>query len=179
MSFLVKPFLAALVALALVAGCQSEPASETGATEETPAVDPAAVRHAIEDGRAAWTEAALAGDAASLAALYAEDAIVQAPNAPRMVGRAAIQAGYAEWFATAPFRDLTITTEGVDVSESGDLAWAYGDYTSTISLADGTTIEDSGKWLSIHENRDGTWVYAALTWNSDLAVPGMEGPASP
>jgi uncharacterized protein (TIGR02246 family) len=179
MSLHVKPLIAATLALVLVAGCQTEPASETGATEETPAVDVAAVRQAIEADADAWESAALAGDAASLAALYAEDAIVQPPNAPRLTGRAGIETGFAEMFAATPFTAVTISTDAVEVSASGDLAYAYGTYTATVTLPDGTAIDDTGKWLSVHENRDGDWLFVADNWNSDLALPGMEESESP
>ena len=39
-----KPLVAAAIALAVFAGCQQQPAEEAGTTEETPAVDEAAIR---------------------------------------------------------------------------------------------------------------------------------------
>lgn len=172
------PLFAAVVAVALIAGCQQEPATETGSTEETPTVDTAAVRQAIDDAVAGWESAALAGDAAGLAALYAEDAVLQPPNAPNAVGRAAIQAALAEMFAATPFTAIDIVTDGSEVSESGDIAWAHGSYTST-NTVNGAPYEDTGKWLSVYENYDGQWLHVADTWNSDTPLPGMEGTSNP
>ena len=172
------PLLAAVVAVVLIAGCQQEPATETGSTEETPIVDAAAVRQGIEDAVAGWESAALAGDAAALAALYAEDAVLQPPNAPKAVGRAAIQASLAEMFAATPFTAIDIVTDVSEVSESGDIAWAHGSYTST-NTVNGAPYEDTGKWLSVYENYDGQWLHVADTWNSDTPLPGMEGTANP
>jgi uncharacterized protein (TIGR02246 family) len=173
-----KPLFAAVVALVLIAGCQQEPASETGATEETPAVDAAAVRQAIEDGGAAWETAALAGDAAALTALYTEDGILMPPNAPKAVGSAAIQSAFTEMLAVAPFTAIDIVTDGVEVSASGDIAWAHGSYTSTNTVA-GEPYEDTGKWANVSENRDGQWLMVVDIWNSDTPLGGTEGTSNP
>ena len=172
-----KPLVAAAITLALIAGCQQEPASETGAIEETPTVDAAAVRQAIEDGGAAWETAALAGDAAALTALYTEDAILMAPNAPKAEGSSAIQSAFTEMLAVAPFTAIEIVTDGVEVSASGDMAWAHGSYTSTNTVA-GVPYEDTGKWANVSENRDGQWLMVVDIWNSDTPLPGMEAPAT-
>ena len=173
-----KPLFAAAAALVLIAGCQQEPATETGATVETPAVDVTATRDAIDASGAAWESAALAGDAAALTALYTDDAILMPPNAPKSVGGAAIQTGFTEMLAVAPFTAIDIVTEGVEVSASGDMAWAHGTYTSTNTVA-GVPYEDTGKWANVSENRDGKWLMVVDIWNSDTPLPGMEGTSNP
>lgn len=179
-----NPLFAAAIVVALLAGCQQEPATETGtttevgATEATSAVDPAAVRQAIEDGTTAWETAALASDPAALAAIYAEDAVLLAPGAPMMSGRAEIEAGFAEMLSAAPFTAIDIVTEGTDVSASGDLAYGYGTWTSTNTVA-GQLIEDRGNWISVHENRDGQWVMVLDTWNSSVPMAGAEDASNP
>lgn len=172
-----RPLFAVAIAFALLTGCQQQPAEETGTTEETPAVDEAAIRQSIEGLMGAWESAALAGDAAALAALYAEDAVLQPPNAPKAVGRAAIQAALTEMLATTPFTAIDIVSEGSEVSASGDIAWAHGSYTST-NTVNGAPYEDTGKWLSVYENYDGQWSHVADAWNSDTPLPGMEAPAT-
>lgn len=172
-----RPLFAVAIAFALLAGCQQQPAEETGTTEETPAVDEAAIRQSIESLMGAWESAALAGDAAALAALYAEDAVLQPPNAPKAVGRAAIQTAFTEMLAATPFTAIDIVSEGSEVSASGDIAWAHGSYTST-NTVNGAPYEDTGKWLSVYENYDGQWSHVADAWNSDTPLPGMEAPAT-
>jgi uncharacterized protein (TIGR02246 family) len=167
-----KPLMAAAIVLVL-AGCQQqEPATETGATEETPAVDVAAVRQGIDDLMAAWETGALANDAAAITALYSEDAVLQPPNAPKAVGSAAIQAALTEMLAATPFTAIDIVSDGIEVSASGDIAWAHGTYTST-NTVNGEPYEDTGKWLSVYENRDGQWKHVADSWNSNTPLPGM------
>ena len=173
-----KPLVAAAIALVLAAGCQQEPATEAGSIEETPAVDAAAVRQAIEDGGDAWETAALAGDAAALTALYTEDAIVMAPNAPKAEGSAAIQTAFTEMLAVAPFTAIEIVTDGVEVSASGDMAWAHGSYTSTNTVA-GVPYEETGKWANVSENRDGQWLLVVDIWNSDTPLAGLEEAPNP
>jgi uncharacterized protein (TIGR02246 family) len=136
------------------------------------------VRQAIEDGGAAWETAALAGDAAALTALYTEDGIVMAPNAPKAEGSAAIQTAFTEMLAVAPFTAIEIVTDGVEVSASGDMAWAHGSYTSTNTVA-GVPYEDSGKWANVSENRDGQWLLVVDIWNSDTPLAGPEEAPSP
>jgi uncharacterized protein (TIGR02246 family) len=172
-----RPLFAVAIAFALLAGCQQQPAEETGTTEETPAVDEAAIRQSIEGLMVAWEPAALAGDAAALAAIYAEDAVLQPPNAPKAVGRAAIQAALTEMLAATPFTAIDIVSEGSEVSASGDIAWAHGSYTST-NTVNGAPYEDTGKWLSVYENYNGQWSHVADTWNSDTPLPGIEAPAT-
>jgi ketosteroid isomerase-like protein len=79
--------------------------------------------------------------------------------------------------AAAPFTAIDIVTEGVEVSASGDIAWAYGTYTSTNTVS-GEPYEDTGKWLNGSETRDGRWLMVVDTWNSDTPMTGMEAPAT-
>ena len=102
----------------------------------------------------------------------------QPPNAPKAVGRAAIQAALTEMLAATPFTAIDIVSDGFEVSASGDIAWAHGSYTST-NTVNGAPYEDTGKWLSVYENYDGQWSHVADTWNSDTPLPGMEAPANP
>jgi uncharacterized protein (TIGR02246 family) len=180
------PLFAAVVAVALIAGCQQEPATEagsieateTGTVEGTATVDAAAVRQMVEETGTAWETAALSNDAAALTALYPEDAVVLAPGAPLMSGRAEIESGFAEMLAAAPFTAIEIVTDGVEVSASGDLAYGYGTFTST-NTVDGQPFEDTGKWTSIHEYRDGQWVTALDIWNSSAPMAGAEDASNP
>jgi uncharacterized protein (TIGR02246 family) len=180
------PLFAAAIAVALFAGCQQEPATEagsteateTGAAEEAATVDPAAVRQALDDFGDAWETTALTNDGAALAAIYAEDAVVLAPGTPIMSGRAEIESGFVEMMTAAPFTAIDIVTDGVEVSASGDLAYGYGTFTST-NTVDGQPYDDTGKWTSIHENRDGQWVTVLDIWNSNGPMGDSEEASAP
>lgn len=178
------PLFAAAIVVVLFAGCQQEPATEAGSTteggstESAAAVDPAAIRQALDDFGDTWETTALTNDGAALAAIYAEDAVVLAPGAPLMSGRAEIESGFVEMMTAAPFTAIDIVTDGVDVSASGDLAYGYGTFTST-NTVDGQPFEDTGKWTSIHENRDGQWVTVLDIWNSDGPMADAEAVSAP
>jgi uncharacterized protein (TIGR02246 family) len=163
-------FVCAAIAVAM--SCQQEPATEQG-SETSPAVDATAAREAILAVDQAWEDAALAGDAAALTALYTSDAIVQAPGSPRATGSQAIQelfTGMLEY----PISSVTLDTDIVEVAASGDIAYGAGTFTMSGTAADGTEWSDQGKYMEVLENVDGEWKIAADIWNSDTPPPGME-----
>jgi uncharacterized protein (TIGR02246 family) len=178
--------------LALAAGCQTRETDEAaagtgdaaGALEE--GGDAAAVatgdgaaggasaldgEEAMADLNERWRQAALAGDAAALASLYAEDAVLLPPGMPTAEGRGAIQSAFATIFQSPP-SSLTITSGGATVSESGELAFDHGTYSMSGTTASGEAWQDSGKFLGVARNSGGEWKYVADTWNSD-AAPAM------
>jgi uncharacterized protein (TIGR02246 family) len=79
--------LFAVLVLALASMACQPPAQEAGPLSEE---DVAAIRAVPQS----YTEAMLANDYAAVAALWAEDAVLMAPNEPLIEGRAAIQASY-------------------------------------------------------------------------------------
>jgi len=161
--------IAALFSLVLlVPGCT--PATEEPVTEApTPAEDVAAINALDEEYEAAEN----AGDAAALAALFAEDAIAMPPNAPAIVGSQAIQA-WAQSFYDEAVSQLAMSTAEVEVA--GDWAFARGTYTyTTTPKAGGEAIEDNGKYLTIYSREPGgIWRLYRDIYNSDNPVPGTE-----
>ncbi|NIM48799.1 MAG: DUF4440 domain-containing protein [Gemmatimonadales bacterium] len=145
----------ALLALAL-AGCQAAgPLSEQDLA-------------AIAEVRQAYVDAVLAGDAAAVAALYAEDATEMPPNVPATEGRAAIQARYEAGEDVTEFTVTPVATEGL-----GTLALDWGTYSVTMVI-EGVEepYQDTGKYLAICEKQaDGSWLMTVSIWNSDLPLP--------
>ncbi len=153
--------VAALVACAQV----SAPAGNTSA-------DQAAIR-AIQN---AWYKAYNAGDGAAVAALYAEDAVLSAPNVPAARGIAAIRDYYGKQAATFAASGLTgVEGPTSDVGVSGDLAW-QGD-TYKITDRSNATME-TGKTLTVFQRKDGKWMIIRDTWNSDAAPVTAAAPAA-
>lgn len=168
-------FLATIVAVGLIAACQqTQEAEQAGATEEAAATDLEAAKAAIEGSNETWEQAALAGDAATIAGLYTTDAILLPPGAERVEGRGAIEAYLAEMLASAQISSFDIVATNTEIE--GDLAYSTGTYTMGMTGPDGAAIEDAGKWLGVFRNVDGQWLMVADTWNSDLG-PGGEAPA--
>ncbi len=157
--------LALIPSLGLVA-C-GEQAGEDG-MEMAMEMDMAELRADLEAMDVRWAEGYTAGDAAAVAALYAEDATLLPPNVKKLQGRAAIQAFFKaelEMGAT----DLGLTT--ISVGGAGDIAYVVGRYTVAVPAEGGEMMRDEGKYLAIHQHQaDGTWKLKFDTWNSDLPL---------
>jgi uncharacterized protein (TIGR02246 family) len=90
-------------------------------------------------------------DAASVAALYTEDARLLPPNFEPCEGRAAIQA-FLEGMLQTGARSLDI--EPVEIRDEGDVTIEYGRYALGIQPEGAETITDLGKYIVVHERQD-------------------------
>jgi len=131
---------------------------------------------AISDLGSSYASANIAGDADAVAALYTEDAIEMPPNEPATQGRAGIRERYASYFALdAETIEFTVTP--VEIDGMADLAFDRGTWTWTgipPGMTESTT--DTGKYLGIvRRQADGSWLWTAVIWNSDLPLPEPEG----
>jgi len=144
----------------MVASLAALTACTSAATSDTTA-DQAAIRAA---GRA-WYEAFNSGDAAAVAAFYADDAVLAAPNVPAVRGNAAIRDLIAKDIDTFRSSGLTVAQGATsDVGVSGDVAWLSDTWAVTDKT--GATV-DVGKGLTIFQRRGGKWMMIRDTWNSD------------
>ncbi|NIM51970.1 MAG: DUF4440 domain-containing protein [Gemmatimonadales bacterium] len=156
-----RSVLLAALALALVTSACQPPAQEAGPLSEE---DVAAIRSSTES----FAQAMLAGDPATVAGFFAEDAVAMPPNEPAVEGRAAIQA----WLEALP----TVTQDElrlVEVTGRGEIAYGRGTYTLTV-MPEGAPepITDRGKYVAIFRKQpDGSWLIAVDIWNSDQPLP--------
>lgn len=103
--------------------------------------------------------------------LWANDGIMQPPNAPTVAGRA----GREAWAKAFPPLD-SLRFGDVRVSGEGNLA--YG--TTTYMLKAKGLPADSGKQLFVARRQaDGKWKVVAGSYNSDLPVPGATNGMAP
>jgi ketosteroid isomerase-like protein len=107
-----------------------------------------------------------AGQWDSLAAMYTADAVLMVPNAPPMVGRDAIRAGFAGMGAQMQSYTLTLRTD--TVIANGPLAVEQGRYTDSGTTVAGVATADSGKYLVQWWMTDAGWRLARDIFNSDL-----------
>lgn len=121
----------------------------------------------------AYAAATNAGDAEALGMLYAVDAVSMPPNAPSLVGRAAIIADAAENFA-AMTANLNSSSEGHYLM--GDMAIDWGTYLFAGTPKDSDiTFEQEGKYVAIWKLQpDGSWQIVRDIWNSNTP-PAMGG----
>jgi uncharacterized protein (TIGR02246 family) len=130
-----------------------------------PAADTAADEAAIRAVDSAWFTAVNGGDVDGVAALYAEDAVVNAPGAPPSRGSAAVRAVLAKDIENASKSGVKLVpSPNAEVGVSGDLAWIWNTFTVTDKA--GATV-DAGKYLTLAERKDGKWHIIRDIWNSD------------
>lgn len=134
------------------------------AAPEREEMDVAQVRQAIEDVNAKFSDFVRQGDAAGIASLYTEDAVLLAPNRDMVRGREAIEKAM-KGVLDMGAKDLSLTT--VDVGGSGDIAYEVGRYVMTLQPADHQSIQDVGKYVVVwKKGDDGQWQLHVDIWNS-------------
>jgi uncharacterized protein (TIGR02246 family) len=131
---------------------------------------------AIRSSQDAWYKSYNSGDGAAVAALYADDAVLMAPNVPAARGIAEIREYYSKDAPKFQASGLTAVEGPIgDIGISGDLAWQGT--TFTVTDKSGTTVE-TGKVLTVLQRRDGKWMIIRDTWNSDAAPASPTTPSS-
>lgn len=120
-------------------------------------------KRVMEERNVGWDKAYKQGDAAGVAAFYAEDAILMPPNQPMVRGRKAIQEFFQVMIDTV---GGTRTSQVVEFGVEGDLAYQV----ATLSITD-TKTPFQGRFLEIFRPQpDGSWKIQRCIWNSDQPV---------
>jgi|SRR5579863_1025569 len=104
------------------------------------------------------------GNFDQLAALFAPDGIIMAPQQDPAYGAKAVER-LARQMRDAGYESLRAET--LRVEHSGEMAMEIGRYTVAIQQADGTTVLDRGKYVKVWR-RLGAWMIVADCWNSNL-----------
>jgi uncharacterized protein (TIGR02246 family) len=112
-----------------------------------------------------WESKLLAGDAAGIAALYAEDAQLLPPNMEAVNGRASIQ---QFWQGAIDAGMKHGKLELVELFGEGDTRTEVGRY--VISDSNGKTVE-TGKYTVIWKKVKGRWSLYRDMWNSSDPLP--------
>jgi ketosteroid isomerase-like protein len=139
--------------------------------------DVEAERAAILETDAQWGAALTAKDPVAYSSFFAADAIVMPPHLPILVGADAISAWATESMAFPGFA-VTWTTTSTEVAGSGDMGYTLGTFVFQMSLPDGSTLTDNGKFTTIWKKQaDGSWKVAVDTFNSDVPMVEMAAPS--
>jgi ketosteroid isomerase-like protein len=116
----------------------------------------------IEQLHSIWIEFEIAGDDHSLMALCADDIELWPPDAPPLLGRAAVSAELARG-ATRIHR-IEITDRRI--RGSSEIAYLTATYKTTFSSAEDSTSRHAlGSHLWVLRKREGTWVVTLLSWS--------------
>ena len=130
--------------------------------------DSAAVHQAIDAANARFLDAFKRGDAATLAANYADNGVLMAPNMPAWEGHAAITQGFSGFLSQFGLVDARLTSK--DVIITGDLAIERGTFSWTLhpKNAAGADVVDNGKYVTVWQHQpDGSWKIVWDINNSD------------
>ena len=159
--------------LGVMAGCAPKPETPEQA-EARMTAEATAARTAIEASNQQFVMHFNAGHGDSVAAFYAEDGRVMAPNMAVASGRQAIAASMGMMAGAT----LVLTTESV--AASGPLAVERGTYKITLTPPGAPgPITDTGKYL-VHWHKVGDkWMMVDDIWNSDLPAAPAGPPAKP
>jgi uncharacterized protein (TIGR02246 family) len=142
---------------ASVAAAQDKPQKASGSD---------AVRSAIDATNAKFTAALKAGDIPKLTAVYTDDAMLLAPGAPVLKGRAAIAELFTGWLSEMSVTDFSLTTGEVVVA--GEYAIETGAYAMTMApKSGGAAMPDKGKYLVVWKRDGDSWKLYRDVWNSD------------
>lgn len=142
----------------LFQSCQPE-----AAHEHAPEINLDSVKAKIAAIDAAFAAGINSKNLDAVAALYAQDAQVLAPDEPVRVGMDAIRAGIK--------KEMDEDTTGSTTAFANTGIWAAGNLASetgkiTVTGKDGK-VSYTGKFLTLFELRDGKYVIIRDTWNGD------------
>jgi uncharacterized protein (TIGR02246 family) len=132
--------------------------------QQTNAPDPQ-LRQALDDLFKRETEAYNNNDAAAIAALFTEDAVIVPETGP-VNGRQAIEKWYADLFQKAHFSNHLVTVYQDSphiIGAAGNEMWATGGWSTTIQGQNFGPTQIKGYWSVIREGDD--WKIRTLTWN--------------
>lgn len=159
-----------LLVMGVGASSACRPGDRTTRGGDQPATLSETDKAAIRAADSTFAAGANAGDADAVAAVYASDASLLAPNHPPQKGRDAIR-GFWGGLLDAYTLKFELTSDTIE--GRGDLAYNMGRYRfSAVPKAKGVPgVADEGKFLEIlKKDADGSWKYVVDMYSSNLAL---------
>lgn len=114
-----------------------------------------------------WTGALKTKEVEKIMGFYAPEAVSMRSNLPIYTGLNAIRSSIEAMFAdtTLIFNTYTGKVDVIEVSVSGDMAYAYGHDEIMVKTKDGL-VKDEGKWVDVWKKIDGQWKVVVSCGNS-------------
>ena len=173
------PLLGLLVLLVACARKDADTRADSGAAAPAAATatpEPAADTRADEDSIRAiskrWVQLVASRDTAAIGALFADDAVAFAPNAPAAKGPSAVAKSYGGLFRLGKDVKLTFEPSNVSVAQAGDMAVEHGTYQMSWVDAKGKTMKDHGNYVTAWKKVNGQWKVVADINASEVPMPG-------
>ena len=111
----------------------------------------------MRDAEAEWVKAWAARDIDRVVNHYADDAFVELAGVPIMRGKKEIRDGLKQGLSDPAF-SLSFAPVQIEVSKSGDLAYARGTYTVTKTERSTVVTNGRGKYIVVYRKQaDGRW----------------------
>jgi ketosteroid isomerase-like protein len=106
--------------------------------------------------------------------MYASEAVFMMPNEPIYIGIETIRKKIESMFAdsTTLWETYTWTSDKIEVSSPGDLAYVRGTSRTSIKTPNGLG-EDVGKGIDVWKKENGEWKCVLSIWNSDKPIAGQ------
>jgi ketosteroid isomerase-like protein len=124
----------------------------------------------VESLDAAFTKAILAGNAAALAALYADDAVLAMPGMPAARGGKAIAELIAGLVKDVKVTEFVLTDSRFETS--GNLSAGWGRYKmTTVPRVGGAPTTEFGTYCGVATLKGGVWKYVSDNAAADPAPP--------
>jgi ketosteroid isomerase-like protein len=121
-----------------------------------------------------WTAALQESDAEKILSFYAADAVNMSSNKPIITGLEAIADKIKSDLADTSlnFKTYKGTVDAVEISTSGDLAYARGHDEISMKTKDGI-VKEEGKWVDIWKKIDGQWKVVVSIGSSNQPAAGQ------
>jgi ketosteroid isomerase-like protein len=129
-------------------------------------VDPQ-LRQQLEGRLKKYDEAINNNDAAALAALFTEDAVLVTDTGP-VYGRQAIEKWYAHAFQQWHYKSHVGKADQSSphiIGPTGNEIWSIGEWSETLQGKSGDPIQLKGYWSAITVREGDAWKYRMVTWN--------------
>lgn len=106
--------------------------------------------------------------------LYSSEAVFMMPNEPIFVDIETIRKKIESIFAdsTNLWEKYSWTTDKIEVSSSGDLAYVKGTSRESKQTPNGI-VEEVGKGVDVWKKENGEWKCVLSIWNSDKPIAGQ------
>ena len=139
-----------------------------------PKVDIQAEKNTIQNMEDQWIVALQTSDVEKIMSFYADNAVIMNPNKPIIIGLEGIRNSTNSMFSdtTLLLNTYSGKVDVIEVSTSGDFAYARGQQQITIKTKEGL-VKDQGKWVDVLKKIDGQWKVIVSIGNSDLPVTGQ------
>lgn len=152
-------FSFAIIMVSLLLGCSPKTSQ---------VVDMEVVATIINENNAKYENFYNTGDAAGVASLHTEDAVVMPPNLDFCIGKEAIE--------KAIDAEIQMGAGGLKFTQlelvvKNDTAYEIGKYYLNVTVDGEVITEDNGKFIVIWEKQeDGNWLMKKDIWNTNLPL---------